>query len=313
MEQDLGFFKNKKILITGGGGYLGSKLAETLLQYDVELFLLDISFNALSEKLIASNSNIRKYNVDIKNKYGLVKACEEAEPDLIFHFCALLDRDRDFKFYDKLYEVNVRGTLNLLESLRFIDYKGLYFASSSEVYGNGSPDPFHEDQLPFPPSPYSLTKLIAENLIHTYSKIYQKPYTILRIFNFFGPGMPENFFLSKLIATLKRDEYFEMTGGEQIRDFLHISELIDAIIAISVSGKSSGETINICSGKAVILKELAMKIACKLKKDHLLKIGVLPYRDNEIWRMVGDNKKLEEFYDSTINVQSGCFEDLLIN
>jgi nucleoside-diphosphate-sugar epimerase len=313
MEPDLRFFKGKKILITGGGGYLGSKLAEAIYKLDIKLSLLDISFNDLSEKLIANNSNIKKYPVDITDKSGLKKACEEADPDIIFHFCALLNRERDFNYFDKLYKVNVQGTLNLLESLRSIDYKGFYYSSSSEVYGTGNPGPFREEQIPFPASPYSLTKLIAENLIQTYSEIHQRPYTILRIFNFFGPDMPENFFLSQLMATLKRDEVFEMTGGEQIRDFLPISELIAAILSISMSGKNNGETINICSGKAVKLKELALKIACKLNKEHLLKIGALPYRENEIWRMVGDNKKVNEFYHSTIKDHLNGIEDLFIN
>jgi len=293
MEPDIEYFKDKKILITGGGGYLGSKLAEILVHSGAKIALMDIFFNSLSERLIVDNENIKKCHIDITSKCEMENACSEIKPEYIFHFGALLFRDRNFKYYDKLYDVNVKGTLNLLEALQSIDYKGFYFSSSSEVYGSKNPNPFHETQSPFPASPYSLTKLMAENLIQTYSELHCKPYTILRLFNFFGTDMSENFFINQLIATLNKDEYFEMTGGEQKRDFMHIDDSLAAIIAICKLDKSNGEIFNICSGKGITLKELAIEIAGKLKKEHLLKIGAIPYRENEIWEMVGNNEKLK--------------------
>jgi len=284
--------RDNNILITGGGGYLGSKLAEKLVNYSSNIFLLDISFNNLSQQLECIYDNCKLYECDITNYEHLLKICNEIQPHIIYHFAALLERSRDFTFYKSLYKVNVEGTFNLLEALSGIDYLKFMFSSSSEVYGTSNEVPFSEDQIPYPASPYSLTKLMAEELIKTYSSIKKKPYTIMRLFNFYGEDMPENFFYSQLINALKNNKEFKMTGGEQIRDFLPIEKVIEYIIKLSETDKSNQILVNICSGKGFKLKDFAEEIAREMGKEHLLKIGSLKYRDNEVWNMVGDHSLL---------------------
>mgnify|MGYP001497759675 FL=1 len=284
--------RDNNILITGGGGYLGSKLAEKLVNYSSNIFLLDISFNNLSQQLECIYDNCKLYECDITNYEHLLKICNEIQPHIIYHFAALLERSRDFTFYKSLYKVNVEGTFNLLEALSGIDYLKFMFSSSSEVYGTSNEVPFSEDQIPYPASPYSLTKLMAEELIKTYSNIKKKPYTVMRLFNFYGEDMPENFFYSQLINALKNNKEFKMTGGEQIRDFLPIEKVIEYIIKLSETDKSNQILVNICSGKGFKLKDFAEEIAREMGKEHLLKIGSLKYRDNEVWNMVGDHSLL---------------------
>ncbi|MBU3928505.1 MAG: SDR family NAD(P)-dependent oxidoreductase [Bacteroidetes bacterium] len=296
MELDLSFFNDKRILITGGGGYLGSKFAVFLATTHAEIYLLDVKFNEIAEKLNTEHTQLSKVVCDLTNKDEIESAIHFAQPDLIFHFAALLNRERDFSNYEQLYKVNVEGTLNLLEGLKRVHYSGLYYASSSEVYGNNNPSPFREDQNPSPASPYSLTKLMAESLISTYSQINGKPYTILRIFNFYGPQMPPTFFLSQLEESLNKNIPFEMTGGEQKRDFIYIDDLIELMLKVASESKSNQDIINMCSGQATSIKELAIKTASQHDKLHLLRIGALPYRANEIWEMVGDNRKILSYY-----------------
>lgn len=293
MELINNFFNNKRILITGGGGYLGSKVAERLLDYNCSIYLLDINFNKISKLLFSKNRNIFKLPSDLNNFEKLKSDLQNIKPNLVFHFAALLKRERDFSLYDNLYQINVKGTLNLLESIKDIDYDGFYYSSSSEVYGSQNKSPFNEKQISLPTSPYSLTKLMAENLIQTFSNIYNKPYTIFRIFNFYGPDMPKNFFISQLESSLKKNEEFKMTAGDQIRDFLHIDEVCHYILSLTCKPQIRGGIINICSGKGIKLKSLAVEIALKMQKTDLLKIGALEYRKNEIWEMIGDNTKLK--------------------
>lgn len=307
----MSFFNRAHILITGGGGYLGAKLSEKLVDCNATISLLDISFCDISENIIAANSNVKKYCVDITDKDSLNIACQEIKPDYIYHFAASINRARDFELFPTLLSSNVKGTYNLLQALYPINYKGLFFSSTSEVYGAFNPVPFDEKSCPQPVSPYSLTKLMAENLIITFSKIYNKPCTVLRLFNFFGIDMPEQFFLNQLICAIKQDNVFEMTGGKQIRDFCHIDRVTDFIIAISQAEKINGEIYNICSGKGFMLKDIALLIAALYQKTHLLKIGAIPYRNNEVWDMMGSNKKLLKTISDRQSIQNNDFiEDL---
>lgn len=290
--QDIKYFNNKRILITGGGGYLGSKLAEKISESTAEIFLLDIAFNEISAALINKHKKVEKLLVNLTDFSELKDACQESKPDIIFHFGAVINRERDFSLYDNLYEINVKGTFNLLKCLEKVDYKGFYFASTGEVYGTKNTSPFSEDMMPAPVSPYSCTKLMAENLISTYSSIQRKPFTILRMFLFYGPSMPRNFFISQLEFALNNDEEFKMTKGEQRRDFLHIDILINYLLQITATELSNNEIINVCSGKSTEIRQLALEFAKSINKEHLLKIGTLPYRSNEIWDMYGNNQKL---------------------
>lgn len=282
----------KRILITGGGGYLGSKLAESLVKHGHLLYLQDVAFNDISRKLDFEYENISLIQTDLRDFETVKVSIRGFKPDIIYHFAALLDRNRDFSIYEKLYEVNVGGTLNILRALSQDVKPRFVFSSTSEIYGNKHKSPFKEDMVPQPVSPYSLTKYMAEGLIHTYCNQHKIPFTILRLFNFYGDDMPENFFLSQLRGALERDEEFAMTKGEQIRDYLIVEEMISEILKVIDSPKSIAETINVCSGKGSRLADLAIQEAEKQGKRHLLKVGALPYRDNEVWEMIGSNEKI---------------------
>lgn len=289
MEPNLKYFSNKRILITGGGGYLGSKLAEVLATSGAMIYLLDIRFNNIAEQIAFQQDSVVKLHCNLSDRDSVQVAVNKSQPNIIFHFGALLQRDRDFSLYKKLYQVNVEGTLNLLESLQSVDYSGFFFSSTGEVYGTMNKSPFKESMVPFPASPYSLTKFMAENLITTYSSVNKKPYTIFRIFNFYGPKMPQSFFVSQLEDSLKRNIPFEMTKGEQKRDYLSVDELIRLITLAAQTPKCKNKLLNLSSGQGVYISDLAKEIATKHNKMELLRIGSLPYRDNEIWEMVGDN------------------------
>jgi len=281
----------ERLLITGGGGYLGSKLAERLSSQVSSLYLADIKFNELSQELVRTHEHVSSIHCDIRNYNSVRASINTADPDTIFHLAALLNRERDFDNYERLYEVNVMGTLNLLRAIQSGSAARFIYSSSSEIYGNGK-SPFREDQIPCPASPYSLTKLMAEELIRTFGTMYDIPFTILRLFNFYGDDMPEDFFLSQLRNTLHRNEEFRMTKGEQVRDYLEVQEMISYLIGITKDEMSINETVNICSGKGRKLCDLAMSEAKRQRKESLVKVGSLSYRANEVWEMVGDNQKL---------------------
>jgi len=205
---------------------------------------------------------------------------------------ASLNRERNFDRFDETNSINFGGTYNLLLALKEVHYEHFIFTSTSEVYGENRA-PFVEYQIPDPASPYSLTKLFAENLINTFSKTYNRKFSILRIFNFFGKKMSPGFFIPQMIDAFSRNAPFDMTKGEQKRDFLFIDDVIDAMV-LTARTAGNNQLYNVCSGKAVSLKELALEIKNVLGSKSVINFGALPYRPNEVWNMVGDNTKIRE-------------------
>lgn len=272
--------KHKKVLVVGGNGYLGNFLVKALKNHGAVVFIISNNCEKSDSQFI----------VDITNFKETYTAVQQIKPDIVYHLAANISRNRDFSIYENMAKVNIQGTLNVLKSLENIDAHFI-FTSTSEVYGNNT-SPFHEKQVPQPVSPYSLTKISAELLIQTYCHQYNKKYTNLRIFNFYGEHMPESFFIPQMIKSLKKGENFNMTEGEQIRDFLYVGDVVDALILTAKNSDSYGETMNVCSGKGTQLRQLAETVNTTINTEAKIVLGAIPYRDSEVWEMIGDQSKL---------------------
>ncbi len=294
--------KNKRILVTGGDGYLGTFLVNRLKRENANVFVI-----SLGEK-----EEENYFNVDITNFDELNEVIQKIRPEIIVHLAAYLSRERDFSVYEKMEKINVQGTFNLLKALHNIDYSNFIFTSSSEIYGNNL-SPFSETQLPNPVSPYSLSKVHAETLIETFSAQYAKNYTILRLFNFYGPNMPEDYFIPQMINSLSRNQEFRMTKGEQKRDFMYVDDVLEALVLTIKSNGSHRDIYNVCSGVGTQLSELAEHINRVHTSNSKINIGALPYRNNEVWEMIGDNSKIKSRmgWSPKISISEGI--DLLID
>lgn len=274
----------KRVLVTGGNGYLGSCLVKALGDLGSEVFIID-------QKI---HGNPNEFQVDISKLDDVKKVLGEIRPQFVFHLAALLNRDRDFTNHEKIVAVNYTGTMNLLLALKDIEVcENFIFTSTSEVYG-GNQSPFTEDMLPQPVSPYSMSKVFAETAIQTFANIYKFDYTILRLFNFFGPNMPQNFFIPQLIHAMKYESHFKMTEGEQARDFLYVDDIVQALILAATNVKAKNQVFNVCSGKSIMLRDFVLECKDALESNCTIDFGALPYRESEIWNMVGDNSKIKE-------------------
>lgn len=274
--------KDKKILVVGGNGYLGSFLVKALKKSQADVVII-------SRNCKQSDS---QFKVDITNFDETKRIIQQINPEIVYHLAANISRNRDFAIFEEMTSVNVLGTLNILKSLEGIDAHFI-FTSSSEIYGNNK-SPFHESQIPKPVSPYSLSKVNAEMLIQTYCNNHNKKFTNLRVFNFYGENMPEEFFIPQMIQSLKREEDFLMTKGEQVRDFLYVTDVVDAMILVAKNTNSYGETLNICSGKGTKLSQLAKAVNSSMHTKAKIVLGAIPYRKNEVWEMIGDNSKIKK-------------------
>jgi nucleoside-diphosphate-sugar epimerase len=277
--------RNKRILVTGGNGYLGSHLTRYLKTVGAKVYILDF----------VQGNNKNEYVVDLgraKTK-NLEKIAEEVKPHIIYHLAAVLNRERSFEHHDHIMKVNYFGTIKLLKALQKVEYENFIFTSTGEIYGNNSA-PFHERQIPDACSPYSLSKIFSEQAITAFSSLYKKKFTVLRLFNFFGRNMPDHFFIPQLIYSLQHNIPFNMTGGEQVRDYLYVDDVVLALILTATNENSINEVFNLCSGVGITLKDMVSEFKRKFKKECAVNFGALPYRKNEIWNMVGNNEKIKE-------------------
>ena len=279
----MGNLKGKRVLVTGGNGYLGAHLVAALKDEGAVVSIIDR----------ISTGSTDEYIVDITKELEVNAAIDKIEPQIIYHLAATLHRDRNFEHHDTVMKINYTGTINLLRALEHIPYENFIFTSSSEIYGSNQA-PFNENQLPAPASPYSMSKVFGEIAIKTFSELHKKDYTILRLFNFFGKNMPANFFIPQLVHSLQHDTVFNMTEGEQARDFLYIDDVIQAMILAATNEGARNNTLNVCSSQSITLKELVIAFQQRMKSSCRIDAGALQYRENEVWNMVGDDSRIKD-------------------
>lgn len=282
-------YKGKKIFITGGTGFVGSHLLKVLLEYDCKIHAL---YNIKNKGRKNIPGKLFWHEGDILDSKKMKKIIAKAKPDLIFHLAALIGSERNINLAVSLIETNFIGTLNVLTALKNVKFERLLFVGTAEEYGM-EPAPFNESQKAVPVSPYGFSKNAASNLCLFYHRIFDYPITVLKPAVAYGPGQKNSMFIPSLIRSLKRNKEFKIFGGRQKRDFLYIDDLIQAIIKAAVNKKAEGEAVNIGSGSAYSLKEVAI-LAKKLSKSKSKISFSLPYRPFEIMNYSVDISKAKK-------------------
>jgi UDP-glucose 4-epimerase len=283
----LNTLKNKKVLITGGNGFLGSHLIRSLKG------IVSLTATNYGEPPVRPEPGINWKELDITDANAVQKIIKEEQPQLVFHLGALLGAERSYEFSEKALVTNMLGTHNLLHALGIHSkyLEKIVLIGTSEEYGNSKDIPFTEDQPAHPVSPYSLSKAAATQLAILYHELFQLPVIILRPFIVYGPGQSPKMIIPELIKYGIEEKDFPMTKGEQTRDFLYVEDFIESLLSAAVSPDVIGEIINICSGTEISIFTVAELIHHLMKPKMKLLVGACPYRENEIWRLYGNNKK----------------------
>jgi len=275
------FYHKKRILITGGSGFIGRHLVKRLLDYGAEVTIID-------RNLLGEDHGIQ---CDICDEEGLRKVIQDFDPEIVFHLAASINRTSEFDALKEIIQINLIGTGNLLDILRKqSSCKAIVVAGTSEEYGHNA-TPFKEDFREDPVSLYSFSKVSMTYLCQMMVNVYKLPITILRAALVYGPGQEESMFVPALIKGLMRDEEFRMTKGEQTRDLIYIDDLIEAYIKAGTREQHSGEIFNVGSGVPYKMKEIASWIAKSLDKESLLAVGARDYRESEIMSYYVDVSK----------------------
>jgi UDP-glucose 4-epimerase len=260
------FYKGKKILVTGGAGFIGSYVTESLIEMGAHVTVLDNFSNGTLENLRSVLTRVNVLHADVTSAYS----CERATKgqDIVFHLAAFIFVAKSIKNSSFCEEVNVTGTYNILEGCRKNGIKRLVYSSSSAVYGDKN-ESCSEEDLPNPQTPYAKSKLMGEKLCKNYAADYAMNMICLRYFNVYGDRQSTKGDYAAVVAKFEKclQEKQPLTvygNGAQIRDFVHVSKVVDANIKLAFLAQEGSETYNVASGKSINLFQLISKLEKKL-------------------------------------------------
>lgn len=253
------FYKNKKILITGGAGFIGSHLVDALVALDANVTVLDNLSTGNLANLEHSIDKINFIHGDITKHQTCAAAVSDKE--IVFHLAAFVSVPASMQDPLACHNINVNGTLNLLHASHGA-IKRFIFSSSSAVYGN-TQEICSETMLCNPASPYALSKLIGEHYCKLYAEQFNVPSICLRYFNVFGARQsPHGAYagvVAKFMHAMHHNEPIIIFGdGSQRRDFIQVEDVVNANLLLGMLPQHflTGQPINIASGNSITLLEL---------------------------------------------------------
>ena len=281
--------KNKRILVTGGAGFIGSHLTRRLVALGAEVTVV-VKYKSIIDSVRLSSvwDSIRVIEADLRNIDSL-RQLTGLRFDAIFHLAAYNHVGDSFLHVNEALLSNAAATANLLEFAP--EFDRLIYISSSEVYGYQKTVPFLEENIPFPISPYAIGKYAGE--LYARMKQYQTkgPIVCVRPFNTFGPFQSERAVIPELIIKCLRGDKIETTEGRQTREFNYVDNIIDGFLAVAQVQPVPTEVINLGAQHEIAIRDLVEKIHTLSKSASELCIGALPNRPTEIWRMCADNTR----------------------
>ena len=299
--------KNKKILITGGAGFIGSHIVDELIN-DNEITIIDnLTTGSIKNLKYPEHDNLNFIKGDIRkiNFNDLTSGT-----DYVFHLAAMASVPLSVEKPEECNDINVNSTVKLLKSAVENDVEKIVFSSSSAVYGENRNMPLKETEMPMPTSPYAASKASCELYLKTFYESYGLNYTALRYFNVFGPRQDKNSqyaaVIPNFISSLLEGKQAEIYGdGEQTRDFVYIGDIARANINACKSDYNG--IINIASGKKMTINRLYEIVKDTLGSD--LEPKYLPERSGDIKHSLADTGNMEKI---DLKIDSDNFENQLI-
>lgn len=285
-----------KIIITGGAGFIGSHLCGKFVENGDTVFCLDNFMNGSLANIrpLLSARNFKLINGDVRD-FDLLEKLFSQGVDAVIHLAAQIHVDRSIIEPRLTYDVNVFGTLNILELARRYDVGKVIHTSTSEVYGSAQYAPMDEKHPLSAPHPYGASKIAADRMCHAYIETYGLNVCIMRPFNTFGPRQKDTGYGGAISIFVKRvlsgTPPIVYGDGKQTRDYTYIEDLVRAYDLILQHEKPLGEPVNFGTGKETRIIDLA-KIVIKLcgKAKQIKPVHVAP-RPGEVQRLIADYSK----------------------
>jgi UDP-glucose 4-epimerase len=281
-----------RILVTGGAGFIGAHLARRLHAEGHYVRVLDNLSSGDPSALDSAISFTRGDVRDIPKLWSLLQGVE-----VVFHLAALVSVPASVLYPREYNDVNVGGTVALLEACRDVGVKRVVFASSATVYGDQTTKPVTEDLAPHPAVPYAVSKLAAERYLFTIGQLENFETVALRIFNAYGPNQPLPPAHAPVIPLFMHQilgggSVVVFGNGQQTRDFVYIDDAVEALVSAATAANVNQQVINVGSGEETAMAQLIERISTTVnaKADVIYN----PERPGGIASLVGDLTKARQ-------------------
>jgi UDP-glucuronate 4-epimerase len=321
-EEDILFFRDENgvrlmqsaVLITGAAGFIGSHLTERLLSNGGEVVGLDNfddyyapAIKRDNIRAVGSGGRFHMVEGDIRDADLIKRIIEEYNIERVAHLAARAGVRPSMRQPMLYQDVNIGGTINLLEACRTHGVKQFLFTSSSSVYGSGASLPFREEaKLDSPGSPYAASKLAAELFCRTYHHLYGLPVTIIRPFTVYGPRQRPEMAISLFTRQIDAGEKISIFGdGTSKRDYTHVSDIVDGMEKALTLDKAGFEIFNLGDARPVTLHALVNIIEKALGKE--ARIKYLPAQDGDMPVTYADISKAGKYlgYKPKVTIEDG--------
>ena len=305
-----------KVLITGAAGFLGSHLTEKLIESGRKVRAL-MHYDSNNNWGWLENS---KYKKEIEFVVGDIRDFDSVysamkDVDEVFHLAALIGIPYSYLSPLAYIKTNIEGTYNVMQSAKLLDTKNIIITSTSETYGSAQYIPIDEKHPKVGQSPYSATKIGADNLAISFYRSFGLPIKIVRPFNIYGPRQSARAIIPSIgIQILNDMKEIKLGNLEATRDLTFVTDTVDGFVEISKESRLNGESTNIGMNQEISIKDLVEKISKITNKKIIIKTDAKRVRPekSEVNRLVCDNSKIKKYtnWQPKYNLEKGLKETI---
>jgi NAD dependent epimerase/dehydratase len=310
--------KNKKVLVTGADGFIGSHLVERLLEEgcQVKAFVYYNSFNSWGWLDSLSKEQLGKIEIfagDIRDPNGVRTSMKDV--DVVFHLAALIAIPFSYHSPDSYIDTNVKGTLNIVQAAKDLGIERVLVTSTSEVYGTAQYVPIDEKHERQPQSPYSASKIGADCIADSFYRSFNTPITIVRPFNTYGPRQSARAVIPTIITQLLNGATeIKLGDTSPTRDLLFVKDTVNGFVEIAKSENLIGHDCNIATQSEISVKDLANELINQINPNAKIISDVERLRPekSEVFRLFGSNEKIKKYtkWDMNYSMQQGLKETI---